>query len=336
MKVKLTLIVLLSLISFLICQCTRNENSQILKGPYLGQKLPGQTPVVFAPGIISHGFHEHNLTISPSGDEMLYATSSSDHKHYAIIHVKREKGVWTTPEIAYFSGIYSDMGPRFSPDGKKIFFCSKRPKPGTQKENSSYDLWVIEREEGTEPEPVHLKGQINTDKNEAFPSISANGTIYYHFWGEKGSESDIYYSQYLDGEYQEPLRLEFGISTKFYEGGPFIAPDESYLLFQAIRPDSYQGNTNIYISFKNSDNTWTTPQNLGESVNASGYPISPMVSPDGEYLFFATNTVRKPFSYSERSYSELIKMFKSHLNGYGTLWWMDAGILDKFKPGHWK
>ncbi|MFC2158339.1 hypothetical protein ACFLT9_10930 [Acidobacteriota bacterium] len=323
---------LLFSVSFIFFSCSRQVDSTVLKGPYLGQNPPGLTPEVFAPGIISHGFHEHNLTISPDGDEMFFVTASSDYKHYVIINVRRINNVWSEPEIAHFSGKYSDMGPRFSPDGKKIFFCSKRPVPGSIEENTNYDLWMIDKKEESLSEPVNLGIPVNSDKNEAFPSIAANGTIYYHYWGEKGSESDIYFSRLKDGQYQKPQRLEFGISTEYYEGGPFIAPDESYLLFQAIRPDSFKGNTNIYISYRMKDNTWSKPRNLGESVNSSGYPISPMMSPDGKYIFFATNSTKAPFSYSGNSYSELINMFKSYRNGNGTLWWVDAKILDGLKP----
>ena len=336
MKQKIHLIVILLLGIILFLHCISTDDFPRLKGPYLGQKPPGQTPKVFAPGIISHGFHEHNLTISPNGDEMFFTTSSGDHKHYAIIHVQRKNNIWAKPEIASFSGNHSDMGPRFSPDGKKVYFCSKRPVPGSMEENSNYDLWVIDKHGESLSEPVHLGSPINTDKNEAFPSIAVNGTIYYHYWEEKGSESDIYFSRFKNGKYQRPQRLEFGISTEQYEGGPFIAPDESYLLFQAIRPDSYHKNTNIYISYKNHDNTWNKPVNLGEAVNSSGYPISPMVSPDGKYLFFATNSTKDSFTYSGKSYSELIKLYKSHLNGYGTLWWVDAKIIDELKPNDLK
>lgn len=332
MRQRCAFIGILLFIIILNNHCSQKGEFPVLKGSYLGQKPPGITPEIFAPGIISHGFHEHNLTISSDGSEMYFVTSSGDHKHYAIIYVKRKKNVWAKPEIASFSGKYSDMGPRFSPDGTKIYFCSKRPVPGSLEENTSYDIWMIEKRTGSLSEPIHLGGTINTDKNEAFPSIAANGTIYYHYWEERGSESDIYFSRLKNGKYQKPEKLDFGISTEYYEGGPFISPDESYLLFQAIRPDGFHGNTNIYISFKNDDHTWGKPVNIGASVNASGYPISPMVSPDGKYLFFATNSTKDSFTYSGKSYGELIKLFKSHLNGYGTLWWVDVKIIEELKP----
>lgn len=321
---------LVPMLAVLIGRCAAPADIPELKGPYLGQKPPGRSPEVFAPGVVSHGFHEHGLTISPAGDEMFYATSSSDHAYYAIVRVVSERGLWADPEIAPFSGAFTDMGPRFSPDGRKLFFCSNRPSPGAAGEKGDYDLWVVERDGGAWSEPMPLGPPVNTDKNEAFPSIAADGALYYQAWGESGGESDIYCSRYVDGAYQRPGKVGSGISTEGYEGGPFVAPDESYLLFQAVRPDSSHGNTNIYVSFRLEDGTWGPPRNLGDEVNASGYPISPMVSPDGKYLFFATNAIREAFSYPGRSYAELIRSYRSHRNGYGTIWWMDARILDRF------
>ncbi len=44
-----------------------------LTGDYLGQELPGMTPVLFAPGIISTGMNERDIAISPDGNELFYS-----------------------------------------------------------------------------------------------------------------------------------------------------------------------------------------------------------------------------------------------------------------------
>jgi len=64
---------------------------------------------------------------------------------------------------------------------------------------------------------------------------------------------------------------------------PFIAPDESYLLFSSYRLNNQQ---DIFISFRLSDGTWTEAYNLGETINLDRGERFPAVSPDGKYLFF--------------------------------------------------
>ena len=119
-----------------------------LKGPYLGQKPPGTTPEIFAPGIISYGFHENGIIFSPDGTELFYSSSDSKYTSKTLIHMKSADNEWSIPEVALFSGSYYDHSAFFSRDGKKIFFSSQRP-PGTDsREKKDLDVWVVEKEGG--------------------------------------------------------------------------------------------------------------------------------------------------------------------------------------------
>jgi hypothetical protein len=54
------------------CQAVQAE-SPVLKGPYLGQKPPGRTPEVFAPGIVSTGAHEFAGSFTPDGKYLFFS-----------------------------------------------------------------------------------------------------------------------------------------------------------------------------------------------------------------------------------------------------------------------
>jgi hypothetical protein len=70
---------------FFVINCSNEKDTTIFKGDYLGQNPPGETPEVIAPGIISHGFHEYCLTISPGGNEMCWRIASSDYNFHVLI-----------------------------------------------------------------------------------------------------------------------------------------------------------------------------------------------------------------------------------------------------------
>jgi len=317
---------------FFLINCSGEKDASSLKGDYLGKKPPGDIPEVFAPGTISHGFHEHCLTISPDDNEMCWGTASSDYNFYALIYIKRENNIWQEPEILPFSIEYKAMSPRFSLDGEKLYFSSRQFASNRKNQKENFDIFYIQKLGENWSEPVNLGSPVNTDKNEFAPSFSQDGSIYFQHWETSGNESDIYCSKMLNGKYQKPKKLEGKINAEDYDAGPFIAPDESYLLFQSVRPENIgDHNTNICISFCNEDKTWSSPFNLGEKVNGSGNPIHAMISPDGKYLFFSTNSNREPFKFKENSYSGLIKSLKSHLNGHGTHYWMDAKIIEDLK-----
>jgi Tol biopolymer transport system component len=66
----------------------------------------------------------------------------------------------------------------------------------------------------------------------------------------------------------------------------FVAPDESYLLFNSPRAGSFTKN-DIWISFRGKDGAWMAPVNLGKRINCDAMAVlCPTVSPDGKYLFF--------------------------------------------------
>ena len=114
---------------------------------YFNQKTPGDTPQLFAPGIISDEFGNRDMAVSPSGDEMFYTLQFQGGRSFStILHTKKINGKWTSPEVAGFCGIYNDMEPAFSADGSKLYFVSNRPQGGTAAKD--YDIWCVTKKNG--------------------------------------------------------------------------------------------------------------------------------------------------------------------------------------------
>jgi len=94
-----------------------------LRGPYLGQKMPGLEPEVFAPGIVSTGLATRDVAMTPDGEELYFSVTVGGR---TMIMVSRsEDGVWSEPEVASFSGRYLDIEPSISADGQKFFMTSR-------------------------------------------------------------------------------------------------------------------------------------------------------------------------------------------------------------------
>jgi dipeptidyl aminopeptidase/acylaminoacyl peptidase len=121
------------------------------------------------------------------------------------------------------------------------------------------------------------------------------------------------------------------INREYYEGNPFVAPDESFLLFKSSQPGGY-GNTGLYVSFRQKDNSWGESIKLGPKVNSPENELEPRLSPDGKYLFFTSFRKHDPSVFKGKSYKELMALYESPLNRYGTLYWVDAIILEEFEP----
>ncbi len=254
-----------------------------LTGPYLGQTLPGNEPIVFARDIVTgqrEGSNHSSVSISPDGKEMYWQL------HSQIWTSKLENNKWTMPEVLPFSktikGIYMDDAPFVSPDNKKMFFVSKRPigTADTQKEN----IWYVERTSTGWSDPIPVNSEVNSIQIHWQVSVSNNGALY--FAGNKPDGFggyDIYYSRLIDGKYAEPINLGLQFNSKFDEFSPFIAPDETYIIYSRLGMED----RGIYISFKGKDGKWGQPIKLPKSLRG----VCPMVSPDGKYLFIDTRWI---------------------------------------------
>ena len=70
MKQKVIFIGIIISTVIIFSNCNRQVDFPALKGPYLGQKPPGNTPELFAPGIVSTRHYENSITLSPDGNEI--------------------------------------------------------------------------------------------------------------------------------------------------------------------------------------------------------------------------------------------------------------------------
>jgi Tol biopolymer transport system component len=263
----------------------QHSEFQGLTGEYLGQKPPGAAPEVFARGIVSTPRHEFNAAFSPDGGEFFFSVSESSGRETMMRMVRRE-GRWSRPQPAPFVSPRNDCDPFFSSDGRRLYFISTRPKREGGK-SKDWDIWYVERVSGGWSQPINIGPPINSAHNEYYVSLTNQGTVYFASNRPGGMGSfDIYRSRFVDGRYLEPENLGAEVNSPYLEHDPFVAPDESYVIFTSVdRPGGF-GEGDLYISRRRTDGTWTQAANLGPSFNTSGYDFCPMVSPDGKYFFF--------------------------------------------------
>jgi len=83
---------------------------------------------------------------------------------------------------------------------------------------------------------------------------------------------------------------------------PGIAPDESFMVFYSIRPGALSGTeTDLYLTLRRPDGTWTKPRNMGPGINTGYYEFGARISPDKKYMFFTRSNGWNLNSYSDTS-----------------------------------
>jgi hypothetical protein len=204
-------------------------------GPYLGQKPPGLTPEIFAPGMISMGYFERSVVFSPTQDELFFQLRCLGFTTI-LLHMERTGGQWTGPETAFFSGVpeYNDDCPFFTCDGRRLFFVSKRPVSGKGEIRKDADIWMLPRIGKDWGGPLHAGKPLNSAFDDDYPTLSRSDDLY--FSSNREGNYDIYTAHFSGTGFSQPLRLNAEINTTYFEGHPFIAADGSYLIFSSDRP----------------------------------------------------------------------------------------------------
>ena len=294
----------IAFIFILFGNCAQKDEFPVLKGPYLGQKPPGMTPEVFAPGVVSTKENsEYGGHLSPDGKEF-YFTRHSPQNRGRIFFMKSKSERWSNPRQVSFMNDYPGVESCLSPDGHIFYYVWYDEK----EETFIHDFYTVERIEPGWGNPHRL---TNTDLGERriCPSVSRNGTLYFSGNYDKPDNKDIYLSHLINGIYEAPINLGLMVNSDSNEEHVYVSPDESYIIFDSYRSSGY-GRADLYVSYRLNDGTWSEAQNLGTSVNSVHGDWYPSITPDGKYLMFARSIHGRNID----------------------IYWVDAKIIEEFKP----
>ena len=285
--------------------------------------LPPAVPALFGEVHINTEFRERDFALSPDGTEIFYTLQSPKANFQTIVYLKKDaNGKWSQPEVASFSGKFTDLEPAFTVDGKKLLFVSNRPITGTG--TKDFDIWYVEKENNQWGVPKNLGLPVNSASNEFYPSVGASGNLYFtcHCNNSKSGE-DIFVSVFTNGKFTDPVALEGGVNSAADEFNAFVSPDEQYIIFSSYGRKDDRGGGDLYMSKRNASGQWMPASNMAV-LNSDKLDYCPFVSFDGHILFFTSERhhLQTAFPDKPATYSQLIKDYSSVLNGGGNIYWV--------------
>jgi len=133
---------------------------------------------------------------------------------------------------------------------------------------------------------------LNTDFDEYFPSITADGKIMSvtrSLQSSRNNREDLYYSTNVNGTWMPLMPIE-GLNTSENEGSQSFSADGRYMFFVACNRRG-SGGCDIYYSINNGG-SWSNPIPAPYPVNSGEWDSNPVLSPAGNELFFVSS--RKP------------------------------------------
>jgi Tol biopolymer transport system component len=183
----------------------------------------------------------------------------------------------------------NEQAPMLSVDGHRLFFSSDHPGGF-----GGHDLYVSRRRDkrddfAWEP-PVNLGSAINTDADEQTPDPfedeDGNNVLFFGRGPIGSGAIDIYVSTLLPNETYGLGVPVTELNTPSVERQPSVRKDGLEIFFASDRPGTV-GGLDLWVAtrVKTSD-PWSTPVNLGPTVNSTQVDARPALSFDGTSLYF--------------------------------------------------
>lgn len=259
-------------------------------------------PVNLGPVVNSSAADQHPA-ISKDGKSLYFTSSRTPNQGGLDLWVSQrdsEDDPWGAP-VNLGAGVNSsgtDMAPTLSGDGHRLYFHSDRM--GTL---GLFDLYVSERTDVHDDfawsTPVNLGSVVNSTYSDAGPTVLAEDdgttTLWYTVLNKPGGQGDwdIYKTiMGADGSFTTPVNVS-ELNSPARDTRTTIRHDGKEMIISSERPGGVQsgpGASDLWVATRPTrDDPWTTPENLGPTVNSTAFDGAPALSWDGKTLYFFSN-----------------------------------------------
>lgn len=206
------------------------------------------------------------------------------------------------------NSIAEESLPLLSADGSRLFFTRALYAGNSGGKFSGIDVWYSEANADRWTSPSNdVPGDINNEGHNAIIGISRDGTKRYFLSAQPDQKVDgIYVTSRINNYWTRPELIPIpGVDNQNFLG-VYVSPDFDVILFSMKGEDS-RGEEDLYFSVKDGTGQWSSPKNMGATINTRGYEISPFLSDDKRRLYFASNghpgEGDADIFYSERLYN---------------------------------
>ena len=270
------------------------------KGAYLGQAPPADTPKIFAPGLLAESgtFVMGRVAFSQDGKEFYYAQNDSweSGAHAKLKMIRYADDHWGKPTVM----AEQLLSPTLSIDGGVLYM----------RKGGMRNVWEALRSGDGWSAPIAFL-EKTFGVYDFMPTLSGN----YYVGSDPDPEDVKNGSTYVfslltitDGNVKVKS-LGRPLNAPGFNGDLYIAPDESYMIVSAKETKTYE--SELYISFRKPDSTWTVPISLGPKINDGlAHRWGQYVTPDGKYLFYSHGTSEKDCAVYWVRFDKLLESLK--------------------------
>jgi flagellar motor protein MotB len=221
--------------------------------------------------------------------------------YYKILEARRKIDPLIPPK-----GVMLNMGPKINserpdyapfmhPSDSVLIFTSRRDEEiviDDINERKNEDLYFVEKGfiDGTWSYAERFSGVINSQYNEGSATLSPDGrTLYFTRCDEPNGygSCDIYIADFLGGDWTNIRNIGPNVNSSAWDSHPNITPDGKALYFTSNRKGGF-GKSDLYVTRRLEDGTWTTAENLGPTINTIEDEVTPFFHQVNQTLYFSS------------------------------------------------
>lgn len=182
------------------------------------------------------------------------------------------------------------FNPKLSHDEKQLYYVKEC-------ENSQHqDIWIATvNDKGGWTEGILAPAPLNNEAHNFVASVGLNGKFLilgnaYNKDGTSAGDGVSISHKQPDGTWGIPETIKIPKLINKNDHANFYMASSEKVIVMAIEDSNTVGNLDLYASIKNVDaNTWSTPINLGRSINTEISEDYPFLSNDTKTLYFSSN-----------------------------------------------
>ncbi len=221
--------------------------------------------------------------------------------YYKILEARRKIDPLIPPK-----GVMLNMGPKINsdrpdyapfmhPSDSVLIFTSRRDEEiviDDINERKNEDLYFVEKGfiDGTWSYAQRFSGIINSQYNEGSATLSPDGrTLYFTRCDEPNSygSCDIYVADFIGGDWTNIRNIGPNVNSAEWDSHPNITPDGKSLYFTSNRKGGF-GKSDLYLTHRLEDGTWTKAENLGPTINTIEDEVTPFFHQVNQTLYFSS------------------------------------------------
>jgi outer membrane protein OmpA-like peptidoglycan-associated protein len=223
------------------------------------------TPEVFAPELTT-SFNEGPVAFDNSNETIYFSTNhqkngkkvkaKDGYVKQKIQSAKKVGDKWQDiQDLPISNPEYTVCHPTISVDGNSLYFASNMTVGF-----GGMDLYVCRKIGDVWGEPVNLGAAINTDKDEAFPYMHPDGTLYFASTGHNSLGGyDIFASKAVKGVFDEPQNIGQPFNSQYDDFGFILDLERKNGYFTSNRKGG-KGEDDIY--------SFSSAEKVGDPQNA--------------------------------------------------------------------